>query len=170
MKKLADTLESLSSWTGRAIAWLTLLMVLNTFLVVVLRYVFDMGWIAMQETTLYLHALVFMLGAAATLKDDDHVRVDIIYRKMGPRQRAWVDLLGTLLLLMPVCLFIFGISLDYVITSWQLQEASPDAGGLAFVYLLKTALLLMPLLLIIQGSAMALRCLVVILPGWQANE
>lgn len=162
MEKLADLLESISGWTGRAIAWLTILMVLNTFLVVVLRYVFDTGWIAMQESTVYLHALVFMLGAAATLKDDAHVRVDIFYRGMSHQQRAWVDLMGTLLLLLPVCLFIFSSSLDYVMNSWQLREASPDAGGLPFVYLLKTTLLLMPLLLIIQGGAMVLRCLLVL--------
>lgn len=140
--------------TGQAVAWLTLLMVLLTFLVVVLRYGFDLGWIALQESVTYLHALNFMLGAAFTLKHDGHVRVDIFYQKFGPRGRAWVDLLGTLLLLLPVCLFILIASWGYVAESWAVRESSGEAGGLPLVFLLKSILLLMPVLLLIQGLIM----------------
>ncbi len=136
---------------GQAVAWLTLLMVLITFLVVVLRYGFDLGWIALQESVTYLHALNFMLGAAFTLKHDGHVRVDIFYQKFGPRGRAWVDLLGTLLLLLPVCLFILLMSWDYVAESWAVLESSGEAGGLPLVFLLKSILIMMPVLLLIQG-------------------
>ena len=126
MDRTLRLIETLSEWTGRCVAWLTLAMVLTTFMVVVLRYVFDTGWIAMQETITYMHALVFLLGAAYTLKHDGHVRVDIIYRKMPVRSRAWIDLLGVLFLLLPMCLFITWISWDYVQTAWELREASRE--------------------------------------------
>lgn len=160
---LAGAIDAISEWSGRGIAWLTLFMVAITFLVVVLRYLFNLGWIAMQESVIYLHALVFMLGAAYTLKHEGHVRVDIFYRTMSARGRAWVDLLGTLLLLLPVCGFIFWISLDYVLSSWSLLEGSREAGGLPWVYLLKTALLLMPALLIVQGIGELVRSGLVLL-------
>ena len=157
--RIADWLDGLSEWTGRIIAWMTLAMVLVTFLIVVLRYAFNLGWIAMQESVLYMHATVFMLGAAYTLKHDQHVRVDIFYRRMGPRGRAFVDLAGTLLLLIPVCLFILDSSLDYVREAWAIREASPEAGGLPWVYLLKTLIPLMAALLLLQGVSLALRAL-----------
>lgn len=154
--------EAISEWTGRLIAWLALLMVLVTFVVVVLRYGFNLGWIAMQESVTYLHAMVFMIGAAYTLKHDGHVRVDIFYREMSPRAKAWVNLLGTLFLLLPVCIFIFYQSWSYVAESWRLHESSPDAGGLPFVYLLKTNIILLCLLMPIQGLALALRSVLVL--------
>jgi TRAP-type mannitol/chloroaromatic compound transport system permease small subunit len=162
MQSVINKLEQISEFSGRLIAWLTLFIVLVTFVVVVLRYGFDIGSIALQESISYMHAFVFMLGAAYTLKHDGHVRVDIFYRKMSAIRKAWVDLLGTLLLLFPVCLFIMVSSWDYVVTSWIQGEESGEAGGLAYVYILKTALLLMPLLLILQGAALVLKNLLVI--------
>jgi TRAP-type mannitol/chloroaromatic compound transport system permease small subunit len=162
MQNAIDKLEQISELSGRLISWLTLFIVLVTFIVVVLRYAFDIGSIALQESISYMHAFVFMLGAAYTLKHDSHVRVDIFYRKMSTVKKARVDLLGTLLLLFPVCLFIMYSSWDYVITSWGQQEESGEAGGLAYVYLLKTTLLLMPLLLMLQGAAIALKSLLTI--------
>ena len=162
MQKIINKLEQTSELSGRFIAWLTLFIVLVTFVVVVLRYVFDYGSIALQESITYLHAFVFMLGAAYTLKHDGHVRVDVFYRNMSNVKKAWVDLLGTLLLLFPVCLFILISSWDYVLTSWSMSEQSGEAGGLAYVYILKTALLIMPVLLMLQGAAITLKNLLVI--------
>ena len=162
MLKLIKKLENINELTGRLIAWFTLLIVVVTFLVVLLRYGFNFGSIALQESTSYFHTFVFMLGAAYTLKHDGHVRVDIFYRKMGKTKRAWVDLLGTLFLLFPVCLFILITSWDYVFTSWSLLEESGEAGGLAYVYILKTTMLIMPILLMIQGTALVLRNLLTI--------
>ena len=156
MKNSIRILESISETTGRIFAWATLFMVIVTFLVVVLRYAFNTGWFAMQESITYLHAITFMMGAAYTLKHDGHVRVDIFYRKMGYRHRALVDLLGGLLLLLPVALFIAWSSWDYVLTSWSFNEGSPEAGGLPWIYLLKTLMLIMPVLLILQGLAQIL--------------
>lgn len=162
LERLASAIDRLSDLTGRAVSWLTLGMVLVTFLVVVLRYKFNLGWIAMQESIVYMHALVFLLGAAYTLRHNGHVRVDIFYNKMGPRGQALVDLLGSLLLLLPVCAFIFWVSWDYVTTSWSLHESSRDAGGLPWVYLLKTAILIMAAQMLLQGTAQALRAFLVL--------
>ncbi len=159
MDLLIRSLEGLSEWLGRIVAWLTLAMVLVTLTVVVLRYGLGSGSIALQESVLYMHALVFLLGAGYTLKHDQHVRVDIFYQKMPPRRRAWVDLLGSLLLLLPVCALIFWLSLDFVSASWGMNqgrgEASPEAGGLPYVYLLKTAIPVAATVLALQGVALA---------------
>ena len=157
LNHLLIALDKVTEFLGRSIAWLTLVMVLLSFLIVVLRYGFNIGSIAMQESVLYLHAMVFMLGAAYTFKHDGHVRVDIFYQKMSEKQRAYVNLFGLLCLYLPVAIFIFVICFDYVALAWRIQEKSPEAGGLAFVYLNKTLLLLLPITLIIQGIAEVIR-------------
>ena len=156
LRAIANKLDRFAERTGRFIAWLTLGMVVITFTVVVLRYLFNTGSIALQESITYLHATLFMLGAAWTLKQDGHVRVDIFYSKQTRRTRAWIDLTGTLLLLFPVCGFILFSSLDYVAASWSVQEGSQEAGGLDAVFLLKTAIPLMAVLLMLQGCAIIL--------------
>jgi len=162
MQTIVQTIDRINDVIGRGIAWLTLVMVLVTFMVVVLRYTFSIGWIAMQESVIYLHALVFMLGAAYTLKQNTHVRVDIFYEKMSARTKAWVDLSGALLLLAPFCLFIIVISWNYVGLSWSLLEGSRDAGGLPAVFLLKTTIPVMAGLLMLQGIAQALRSILIL--------
>jgi TRAP-type mannitol/chloroaromatic compound transport system permease small subunit len=162
LNRIAARLDWLSGRIGQAVAWLTLAMVLVTFAVVVLRYAFDLGWIAMQESVTFMHALVFMLAAAWTLRHDGHVRVDIFYREMTPKARARVDLAGTLFLLLPVSVFILVTSWDYVAAAWSLREGSREAGGLPGVYLLKTAIPVMAGLLILQGIANALRAVAVL--------
>lgn len=162
MQKIIQIIDRINDVTGRSIAWLTLAMVLITFLIVVLRYAFSIGWIAMQESVVYLHATVFMLGAAYTLKQNGHVRVDIFYEKMSARGKAWVDLSGALLLLVPFCLFIIVISWNYVSLSWSLLEGSRDAGGLPAVFLLKTTIPVMAGLVMLQGIAQALRSILLL--------
>jgi len=150
-------LDNLIDWTGRGIAWLTIAMVIVMFSVVLLRFVFGLGWVWMQEIVNYLHAYVFMIGAAYTLRHGSHVRVDIFYRDLLPQGKAWIDLLGNLFLLLPVCGFIFYASWNEVINSWQTLEPSQRTDGLSFAYILKTSMLLMPVLLILQGIAMLLQ-------------
>ncbi len=162
MERAVRRLEAVAEWSGRAVAWLLLGVVLVTFGVVVARKLFDLGSIAVQDSILYLHALVFLLGAAYTLKHEGHVRVDIFYQKFGPRGRAAVDLFGVLCLLLPVCGFIFWSSWGYVAESWRLHEGSRDVGGLPGVFLLKSAILVMPALLAVQGLAQALRAALVL--------
>lgn len=163
LRKTANVLDGIAERTGHVVSWLTLGVVLITFTVVLLRYVFNLGWIAMQESITYLHAAVFMLGAAYTLRHDGHVRVDILYRKASPRAQAWIDLLGALLLLLPVCIFIVWASWDYVAVAWSLREGSQEAGGLPAVFILKTVIPVMALLLILQGCSQALRSILTLL-------
>lgn len=163
LSSVAARLDRFAERIGQATAWLSLALVLVTFGVVVLRYLFQLGWIAMQESILYLHATLFLLGAAYTLKEDAHVRVDIFYRDFSVRRKALVDLAGSVLLLLPVCGFLLWVSWDYVATAWALREASGEAGGLPYVYLLKTLIPLAALLLILQGISQALASLGVLL-------
>jgi len=141
------------------VAWLTLFMVLVTFLVVVLRYVFDLGFIWLQETVTWMHAAVFMLGAAYTLLGDEHVRVDVFYREFSPRRKAIVDAAGVLLFLLPLCAFMIWSAWDFVAASWAIKEASRESGGLPYpmVPLLKSVLLLMPAMLVLQGTSLLLK-------------
>jgi TRAP-type mannitol/chloroaromatic compound transport system permease small subunit len=162
LEAVADLLDGLNEWLGRAVSWLSLLMVVVTFVIVVLRYAFDLGWIWLQESVTYMHATLFMVGAAYTLKHEGHVRVDIFYQRFTPRIRAWVDLLGSLLLLFPVCIFTFVISWWYVSTAWSRFEGSREAGGLDAVFLLKTLILVLAVLLILQGLSQAIRSLLLL--------
>ena len=169
MKKLYNTLHAINEVTGKAIAWLTLLMMLVTFSVVLLGYMFELGWVAMQESVVYMHATVFMLGAAYTMKHQGHVRVDIFYQRFTVKTRAWVDLIGTLLLLFPVSIFIAWMGWEYVVDAWRVHEGSREAGGLPGVFLLKSLIILMPTLLIVQGLAMLIEQILVI-SGNQPTE
>lgn len=155
--KIIGFIDSFTEFTGRTIAWLTLAMMLTISLVVVLRYLLGAGSIAFQESVTYLHAVVFMLGIAFTLKRDAHVRVDIFYRRFSRRSQLIVDFLGGLLFLLPVCMLIFVFSWDYVMNSWAIAESSSEPSGLPWVYLLKTLLLIMPATLFLQGVAETLR-------------
>ena len=130
-------------------------MVIGTFVVVLFRYVFDVGWIWMQEGIVWIHAAVFMLAAAYTLNRDEHVRVDIFYRRMPPRAQAIVNIAGVCLFLLPVSVFIAIVSWDYVVVSWQIREGSREAGGLPypFVPLLKSVIVVTAILLIVQATA-----------------
>jgi len=150
MDKISETLIE-------AVKWLALAMVLVTALLVIGRYVFGVGSIKGQESVIYMHALLFLLAGSATLVHDGHVRVDVLYSRMSKRQKAWIDLLGTFLLLIPVCLTILMFSESYVAMSWRVLEGSSEADGLHLVYGLKTAIPAFAVLMLLQGSAQALR-------------
>lgn len=155
-------IDRLSEWTGRAVAWLMLAMVIVTVVVVGARYLFDAGWISLQESVTWMHGIALMLGLAYTLKHDAHVRVDVFYRRFGERGRAWIDLVGAVVLLLPLCVFIAWSSWDYVAASWAVGESSREAGGLPGLFLLKTAIPVAAALLALQGVAMALAAVRVI--------
>ena len=159
-----NLLDRISTVVGRAASWLTLFMVIVTFVVVVMRYVFDAGLIWVQESVTWMHAAVFMLGAAYTLRDEEHVRVDVFYRNMSPRRRAWVDLVGVAIFLLPLCLFLAWNSFDFVTQSWRIREMSRESGGLPYplIPMLKTILLLMPLAVAMQGMSLFLKSLKVL--------
>ena len=158
MKFLAGfvrTVDGLNDRVGRGVAWLTLAMVLITFLVVVLRYVFSLGWVWMQESYVWLNGIVFMLGAGYTLLHNSHVRVDIFYRPANERHKAWVDLFGVCVLLLPLVAVSLFFSWEYVIKSWAGLEESREAGGLPGLFLLKTIIWLFSVLVALQGLSLA---------------
>ena len=162
MEKLSLLIDGLSTKLGQLFSWLTLGMVIVMATIVVLRYVFQIGSIALQESVIYINALIFTFGVGYTLKEQGHVRVDIFYSRLSHRQRAWIDLCGTLLLLVPSAVFIIWVSWDYVSISWQIREGSAESSGLPYVYLIKSAILILPGLLLLQGIAEILKAVVTI--------
>lgn len=148
---LARVIDTVNARFGQACAWLTMFLVLGTAVVVVLRYGFGIGATALQEAVLYAHALVFMGAAAWVLQRNGHVRVDIFYQRFSPRHQALVEVLGTLLFLIPVCLFLGWASWDYVGNSWSTLEGSSESGGLKFVYIQKSIILVLVVCLLLQG-------------------
>ncbi len=159
-----NAIDRFSAAVGKAAAWLTLFMVVFTFVIVILRYVFDLGFIWLQESIIWMHAAVFMMGAAYTLQQEEHVRVDVFYRNMSARRRAWVDLAGVLFFLLPLCVFLAWNSVDFVLQSWRIGEGSREPGGLPYplLPLLKTIILLMPVTVALQGLSLFLRSLAVV--------
>jgi TRAP-type mannitol/chloroaromatic compound transport system permease small subunit len=153
LNRIVNYLDAINELIGSSVSWLTLAMMFITCLIVVARYVFNLGSIALQETVMYMHGMVFMLGIGYTLKHQGHVRVDIFYEKQPIRKKALIDLFGTLVFLLPIGMFIFLGSLNYVSFSWSLGESSAQPGGLPGVFLLKTLIPLMALLLVLQGLA-----------------
>ncbi|ESR24801.1 TRAP transporter small permease subunit [Lutibaculum baratangense] len=169
MERLAKAIDRLNTRVGRAVAWLALLMVLLEFTVVISRYVFGVTSIAMQEAVVHMHASLFMLAAAWTLRADAHVRVDIFYRGATPRAKATVDLLGSMLLLLPTCALILWVATPYVAQAWAVREGSRETSGLGGVYLLKTVILIFAAQLALQAASMAFRA-VRVLAGATAGE
>lgn len=165
---LHNTIYYIDAFTercGRMLAWLILIMALLTSLVVISRYGFNTGSILAQESVTYLHGCVFMLGAAYALKHGAHVRVDIFYRNFSPRAKAWVNSLGGIVFLLPLCLFIVASSWDFVSESWAVGEISAEPGGIPAIYLLKTLIPLMAINLMLQGLAEILRSTLTLVEG-----
>jgi TRAP-type mannitol/chloroaromatic compound transport system permease small subunit len=150
-------IDAFTDYCGRLLAWLSLAMAIVTALIVVFRYGFNLGSITAQEAVTYMHGALFMLGAAYSLKVGGHVRVDIFYQHFSLRTKAWINSLGGIVFLLPLCFFIFGISWNYVMESWAIRETSPEPGGIPAVFLLKSLLPLMALNLLLQGLAETLR-------------
>jgi TRAP-type mannitol/chloroaromatic compound transport system permease small subunit len=158
----AKLIDRVNEYVGRGVAWLTLLMVLITFVVVILRYVYAVGWVWLQESYVWLHGTVFMLGAGYTLLHNAHVRVDIFYRPNSIRYKATIDLLGSLLLLLPLICTVAFFSYGYVIDSWRQLESSREAGGMPALFLLKSVILVFCVLIGLQGLSLAVRSYLVL--------
>lgn len=150
-------IDAFSNGFGRWLSWLTLIMAILMFVVVFFRYALNLGSIALQESVLYLHATIFMGASAYTLLHDGHVRVDVFYRRFSPKTKASIDLFGTLVFLLPVCIFISLISLGYINKAWAIKEASSEPGGLPGVFLLKSLIYLLSASLFLQGLSEALK-------------
>ncbi len=159
MRKLADGIDAFNRTLGHVVAWGTLVVGLLQFAMVIARYVFGIGSVWIQESITYVFASLFMLGAAAALLADGHVRVDIWYREASPRAKAIVDILGTLIFLWPVTGLILYESWPYVARAFAYREGSRETAGIPFLYLLKAEILIFAGLLALQGLSVIVRSL-----------
>ena len=156
MRAVAGFIDALNERIGRAVSWLALLIVLVQFVIVVGRYVFGIGSIWVQELIVYMFGFLFMLAAAYTLRHDGHVRVDIFYREARPSTKALINLVGSLVFLIPVCALIFWVAWPYVVQSWSIWEGSQESSGIPARYLQKSAILAFAVLMALQGLSVAL--------------
>ena len=169
MRELIEKVSGRIGWfseiSGRGLSWLVPALVLLVAYDVIMRYFFQSGSIAIQEMEWHLFSLIFLLGAAYTLKHDDHVRLDLVYRSrfMSDYRRAWINLVCSLLFLVPFCILIIKSSWPFVSQAYQFAEGSPDPGGLPYRWVLKAAIPLGFFLLIIQGIGESLKSLSFIL-------
>lgn len=159
LRRLARYIDTVNEKTGMLVSWLTGVMVLTVCYDVFTRYVLRYSSVAVQELEWHLFAVIFLLGAAHTLKGDKHVRIDIFYAKLSDRGKAVVNLIGTLLFLIPFALLLIWTSRDFVMNSFAIREASPDPGGLPARYILKACIPVSFFLLFLQGISQACKSL-----------
>jgi len=157
MERWAERLDMVNRSVGRGVRWLAILMVLVQFTIVLMRYVYGFSSIAVNESVLYMHATLFMLGAGYTLLVDDHVRVDIFQARASERGKAWIDLIGHAVLLLPSILALLYWSWPSVRNAWAIHEGAISVGGIPAVFLLKTLIPAFCILLIVQSLACLLR-------------
>ena len=162
MKNIANLFDSINRFTGYLCAFLVVLMTVNVFIVVFLRYLFGISFIWLQETYVWMHAYIFMAGAGFTYLNDAHVRIDIIYRSSSKVYKAIVDLVGNFFLLMPFLYIIWSYSFPFVYKSFQINEVSREAGGLPMLFLLKAAILIFAFLLFIQALSKLINNFIII--------
>lgn len=154
-------IDAFTERVGKAVMWLSLILVLLVCADVAMRYLFSLSFVALREMEWSAYSLLFLLGAAYTLRHDAHVRVDVLYQNLGPRGRAAVNLLGCLLFLFPGCWLVIDTSLPFVEYSLLISEASPDPGGMPLLWPIKAAIPVGFAMLALQGLSFLLRNLLV---------
>ena len=153
--RLEGPFRRIARGASRAVMWLLLAMAFVQFMVVVLRYVFGVNFIFMQESITYMHGAVFLLASGYALLADGHVRVDIAYSAATKQRKALVNFLGTYLFLFPVCLLLLWTASPYVGNSWAVREGSTETSGVQAVFLLKSMIPAFAALLAMAGFAVA---------------
>jgi TRAP-type mannitol/chloroaromatic compound transport system permease small subunit len=156
-------IDRVIGWVGKSTSWFSLALVLVIVSDVLLRYLFSITSAASFELEWHLFAAIFLIGAAYALQLDRHVRVDVFYGRFSTRGKAWVNLLGTVLLLLPFCAVAFWESLPFVQGSFSFRETSPDPGGLPARYIIKATIPFGLFLLALQGISLALKSIKTIL-------
>jgi len=163
LEKFVNFVDGMSDKIGHLVGWMTTLMVLIVFYDTVMRYAFNKGNVALQELEWHLFAIVFLIGAAYTLKESGHVRVDIVYVNLSEKTKAWIDFLGVFILLIPFSVMVIFSTKGFIMNSWAIREISPDPGGLPARYLLKAMIPLGFSLLIVQGLSEAAKNFMIIM-------
>jgi TRAP-type mannitol/chloroaromatic compound transport system permease small subunit len=156
-QRFCGWVDTINEWVGRFVSWVTALVVVVVFVDVVMRYALKTSFVFTQEAEWHLFAFIFLIGAGYTLLKDGHVRVDIIYQRLGPKGQAWINLLGVLFFLIPGCYMVFATSLSFVHNAWTVMEGSPDPGGIPYRYLLKACIPAGFVLLFLQGLSLGIK-------------
>lgn len=159
IKTLSRFIDTINEWVGRGVAWVTLALVLVIFTDVVMRYLFNTSFVFTQELEWHLFGFIFLIGAGYTLLHDGHVRVDIIYQRQGYRGRAWINLMGVILFLIPGCLMVIITSWKFVLNSLLILEGSPDPGGIPLRFIVKGCIPAGFALLLLQGLSLGIHSL-----------
>lgn len=162
LRTISRSIDGLNEWVGQGVAWVTFLMVVVVFVDVVMRYLFQTSFVFTQELEWHLFAAVFLLGSGYTLLHEGHVRVDIVYQAIGEKAKAWVNLIGVFLFLIPGCYMVVETSLSFVADSWSVLEGSADPGGVPFRFIIKSAIPVGFSLMLIQGISLAIKSFLVI--------
>jgi len=155
LTEIAAVIDRINQNLGRAVAWLTAVMVVVQFAVVLMHYVFGVGSIFAQESIVYMHAVLFLAAAGYTLLRDGHVRVDIFYSGANTQTKAFIDCVGAVCFLIPVCILVWWSSWPYVAASWAVFEGSRETSGIQGVFLLKSFILVFAATLGAQGLSLA---------------
>lgn len=157
LRWLVRILDGISEHVGRTVSWLTVFMVLVVTLIVIMRYIFSIGFIWMQEIYVWAHGIVFMLGAGYTFLYDGHVRIDVFYRTASQTYKDIVNIVGCVIFVLPVCWVIFDKSIGYITRSYGVMETSAEAGGMPFLFMLKGMLWGFSILLSLQAVSLIVR-------------
>ncbi len=156
-------IDKINQWVGNFVAWTTFLVVIVVFVDVVMRYAFNTSYVFTQELEWHLFSFIFLMGAGYTLLKDGHVRVDIIYQRLGPKGRAWINLIGVLFFLFPGSYMIIQTSGNFVYNAWSIMEGSPDPGGIPYRYIIKACIPAGFFLIVLQGISLGIKSLLVLI-------
>jgi TRAP-type mannitol/chloroaromatic compound transport system permease small subunit len=170
IKLFCHWIDTLNEWVGRGVAWVTLGLVLVVFIDVVMRYLFNTSFVFTQELEWHLFGFIFLIGAGYTLLHDGHVRVDIIYQRLGFKGQAWVNFCGVILFLIPGCIMVITTGWKFTATSFAMLEGSPDPGGIPFRFILKGCIPVGFILLLLQGISLGIHSFMQILGLEKAKE
>jgi TRAP-type mannitol/chloroaromatic compound transport system permease small subunit len=170
LKVFSGAIDSMNEVVGRMVSWVSLLLVLVVFVDVFMRYLFRTSFVFVQEMEWHLFAFIFLIGAGDTLLHDGHVRVDIIYQRLGVKGRAWINLLGVIFFLIPGCYLVITTSWHFVSNSFSMLEGSPDPGGVPYRFIVKGTMTVGYALLLLQGLSMGVHALLQILGVEKVEE
>lgn len=162
LKRYIKFSDNLSEHTGTIISWLTTILVLLVSYDVFSRYLLKESMVAIQELEWHIFAIIFLMGAGYTLKEEKHVRVDILYSKLSPERKAVINVIGSLLFLIPFCLMVIYTTKDFVMNSFSMGETSPDPGGLPARFLIKSIIPISFLFILLQGISLLFKSIVTI--------
>ena len=151
MKQFQILIDKLTDNIANGLLYILTVLIVLVFSTVFFRYVFNMSYIIIQEIIMYLHALIFMFGISYALKENSHVKIDVLYNTLNKRIQRVISIAGLVSFILPTALFVIYISIDMVTQSWVIFEGSSEAGGLNLVFILKSLIPISGILIFLQG-------------------